>query len=755
MRAALNTTLAVMWLCFLGHLGYAAAGVGDEILPAVFFTGWLHHVGYLAASAACVLAAVMRAEKLRSWLCLAAAITVWSSGSVYWALFVDGSDAMVSPADAMWLAFYPLAYCFVVGRTRETLHQLPASARLDGIVGALAVAAFASLFVPATLDAGYDSAAIAAVYLAYPIGDLAILALIAGTMVVAASRLTLDWWLVGFGFALFAAADLVYLSMNATGSYELGTLVDAGWPAGMALMVHGALTRGREAQQAAQAQGRRVLAVPSVFMVMALCVLAYGSVGDVAQLTLVLAALSILAGVWRANLTLREVRALAVTRQQAITDDLTELPNRRLLRARLEAAVNEARVRRAAGEDARLALVLLDLDRFKEVNDTCGHQTGDQVLCEVARRVSAAVGDATLARLGGDEFAVLLTGQRPAEDAVRLANAIEIALRQPMCVHELDIVLEASMGCAFFPEHGVNAEELFRHADVAMYQAKREHSTYRIYAPEADQHSCDRLTLISSLRGAISDDQLELHYQPQVALHSDTVVGVEALVRWRHPTKGLLGPHAFLPLAENTGLMKPLSRFVLRAALRQLAAWRERGIETFVAVNLSPSDLLDSALLEEIGDGLSRHRLPATAIRLEITETMVINDVARAIRVTHALREQGVGLALDDFGTGHSTLAHVKQLALDEIKIDRSFVAEVARSHPDAVIVRSTIGMAHELGLRVVAEGVEDAATRDLLLGCGCELAQGYFFARPLPASDVTALLVHGIGDPVEYARAA
>lgn len=417
-------------------------------------------------------------------------------------------------------------------------------------------------------------------------------------------------------------------------------------------------------------------------------------------------------------------------------DSLTGLSNRAHLHQEANRAILES------GRDG-LALLLLDLDRFKEVNDTLGHHTGDLLLKGVAERLREVADGraARLYRLGGDEFAVLAPGLGKAEAALELAHAIAEDLRRPFQVEGISLELGGSIGVALYPEHGEDSHALLRCADVAMYDAKARASGPLCYDPLLDSHSPRRLAMMAELGTAIREDQLLLHFQPRVDLESGRCVGCEALVRWRHPTLGMIPPGDFIPLAEMSDLIRPLSLWVMRQALVQARLWAARDLALPVAVNLSTRNLLDVSLPEQIAGLLAEHAVPANLLEIEITESALIHDPERGRQVLDRIVAQGVRIAIDDFGTGFSSLAYLKRLPLHALKIDRSFVAEMASSEHDAAIVRSTVGLAHSLGLEVVAEGVEDTATLEALKQQGCEQAQGYFYSRPLPAAELEAWL--------------
>ncbi len=423
-------------------------------------------------------------------------------------------------------------------------------------------------------------------------------------------------------------------------------------------------------------------------------------------------------------------QAEAALEHQALHDALTDLPNRVLLHDRLQHAIRAAQRDRTA-----VALLIMDLDRFKEVNDTFGHHTGDQLLEQLGERLGSVLrGSDTIARLGGDEFAVLLPTATLA-DAHQIAARLLELLEEPFSLGGLQLEIDASIGIALSPEHGTDADTLLRRADVAMYIAKRNGSGHALYNAEQDQHSPMRLALVGELRRAIDQNELSLYFQPKVSLKHGKVLCAEALVRWEHPRHGMLGPDEFVPVAEQTGLIRPLARSVLEAAVRQCNRWRQEGLDLAVAVNLSMRNLHDAEIVDTIRQLLSRWGIPPARLVIEITESSLMADAARAMEVLSRLQEMGVGISIDDFGTGYSSLAYLKRLPVDELKIDKSFVANMARDENDAAIVRSTIGLAHDLGLTVVAEGIEDQATWDLLVELGCDVGQGYYVSRPMPAA--------------------
>jgi diguanylate cyclase (GGDEF)-like protein len=428
-------------------------------------------------------------------------------------------------------------------------------------------------------------------------------------------------------------------------------------------------------------------------------------------------------------------RQAALSSYRAHHDALTGLPNRSSLSETLQEALNEAE--RASRP---LAVMLLDLDDFKSINDTLGHELGDLTLQRVARRLRQAVGESTvLARIGGDEFAVLVEGPQARAEAV--AERLRDALDHPLEVDSVALHIRGSIGIACFPQHGRTAPELIRHADVAMYCAKGSDGAFQTYAAEDDEYSIDRLALAAQLRRGIERGELVVHYQPKVPLKGGATLGVEALVRWNHPQLGCIGPDGFIPLAEQTGIIKPLTEKVLEAALEQSKRWRLAGHEVTVSVNVSTRSLLDHDLLTVIGMLLARLDLHASALQLEITESRIVADLPRARAALEELRAMGVMIAIDDFGTGYSSLSQLQQLPVDEIKIDRSFVTGMETDRQDAVLVRSIIDLGRNLGLRVTAEGVETQNVKDVLAELGCDYAQGFHVGRPAIAHECARYL--------------
>ena len=427
----------------------------------------------------------------------------------------------------------------------------------------------------------------------------------------------------------------------------------------------------------------------------------------------------------------REMRGLhEVLSRQATTDYLTGLPNRRALHA-------HADVRMGGPEHQPQALLLLDMDRFKEVNDSLGHHVGDQLLIQVGARLGEhlRVGD-LLVRLGGDEFAILL-GRADQDEAAAVAVKLCQVLAEPFTLEDIAVHSSVSIGIALFPDDGLDLNTLLRKADVAMYKAKASRDGHHVYGGADDTDFATRLQTVDELRTALNDDQLVVYYQPKIDLCTGEVHDVEALVRWDHPTRGLLYPDGFLDLVEEAGLMRAMTRVVLEIALDQAAVWHGDGRRLTIAVNLSASSLVDTDLPDEVAAMLADRDLPQGALQLEITEEFLMADRDRARNILTRLRSHGIQISIDDFGTGYSSLSYLRDLPVDELKLDRSFIFPMADDARAAALVASTIALAHSLDLRMVAEGVENEITYTELKGLGCDQAQGYYMSRPVPSVEL------------------
>lgn len=420
----------------------------------------------------------------------------------------------------------------------------------------------------------------------------------------------------------------------------------------------------------------------------------------------------------------------------AFTDPLTKLPNRMLFQKKLQLAIEDAR-----HDYKSFALFLMDIDRFKDINDTLGHQTGDLLLQQVAARLRSKLRDIdTVARMGGDEFAILLPAVTD-KHATMAARMLLQSLRMPFQIDEQTLDIGASIGISLYPDHGVDANILIQRSDVAMYAAKQAGSGYAFYDSKHDQHSPTRLTLMGELRHAVEQEQFELYYQPKVSLKTSQVTGVEALVRWNHPRENLMLPDTFIPLLEQTGMIRNLTPWVLNEALRQGQLLQKQGVPITISMNLSVRDLQEPYLAETFAEQFAALQVATKWLELEITESAVMTEPERALHVLSRLSATGLKLAIDDFGTGYSSLSYLKKLPVNTIKIDKSFVIGMVRDENDAAIVRTSIDLAHNLKLEVIAEGVENEETLKRLTELGCDTAQGNFISRPLSAEELSVWL--------------
>jgi diguanylate cyclase (GGDEF)-like protein len=703
--------------------------------------GWLYDsLTVLGAIVIAGRAWCVSTERL-AWALLAVAIAGNALGDVVYTLFVGATGPFPSIAEPFYLIFYPCAYVALVLLVRARATRMAAGVAIDGIACALAMAAVAATiaFGPISAATGGSKAAVV-VGLTYPVADLLLLALAVAMLVILGWRSEHRVLLLAAAFAIFAAADTVYLYQVAKGSYVEGRFIDAFWPVGTLLTAYASWLPTRRLADR-RLDGIRALVAPFACTAAAVAILVTGTQVKIPDLAVALAAATLLTVTARLAITFRDVITLAETRTQALTDELTGLANRRSLVAALGACAKRV----DPNSDSSIALMLIDLDRFKEINDSLGHDVGDELLRQLARRLERYIrpGD-LLSRLGGDEFAILLAPEKDQTAAERVASQIATALDEPFALDDLTLHVKGSIGIALYPHHCTDPMQLLQRADVAVTTAKTAPTRVALYQIGEDPHSKERVQLLEALRAGLARGELVCHYQPKITVATGATDSVEALVRWQHPERGLLAPDTFLPLAEQAGLMRPLTLAVLHIALRDASRWRRAGHDVSVAVNLSVTNLLDVELASDVAALLYEHQLPASALILEITETVLMTDSTRAKTVVDALHALGVGLSVDDYGTGYSSLAYLQDLAIDELKLDRSFIMRLGEDPRSAAIVRSTVDLAHSLGLRIVAEGVEDPGTVEVLHRYGCDIIQGFFYSRPIPAPDLTAWLANG-----------
>ncbi len=415
----------------------------------------------------------------------------------------------------------------------------------------------------------------------------------------------------------------------------------------------------------------------------------------------------------------------------ALYDQLTGLPNRLLIQDRLQQALFAAQ-----RGNYQVAVMMVDLDSFKEVNDTLGHDAGDQLLKQVSERFSAELRHTdTVGRLGGDEFALIIPGAST-EIAAQIAGNLLKSLDTEFEIENMRFSVGASIGVAFYPEDGADVATVLKHADMAMYIAKRNHDGFTLYNAEEDSFQPGRLTMATDLRQAMVNREFDMHYQPKIDLRTGALYGVEALARWPHSERGFVRPAEFVPILEHTGMIRAFSLWAIERGLHQCAVWQGMGLDLTVAVNLSMQNLLDPRFPDQLINLIERAKLPKPGLVLEITESVFLSEHSKVRGVLSLLQKQGVSFSIDDFGTGHSSLSRLKKLPVSELKIDQSFVKDMEQDRDDAIIVRSTIDLAHNLGLQVIAEGVTNESTLRLLTDMGCDMAQGFYISRPLPVDE-------------------
>jgi diguanylate cyclase (GGDEF)-like protein len=687
------------------------------------------NLSILLPTLACFGHAFFRPSRRGPAIWLGLAMLSQAAGNVIYATWTQyqAHPPVPSPSDVAYLGFYVSVTVAVVWLARREHGSFPRAVWLDGTIGAAGAATALAAGLTLLHSGPQGGSAAVLVGGAYTAGDLLLVAMIGGLLAMRGARDGAMWvWLAG-GMAIFCAADVAYAIRVDAGIYAVGPWLALGWMIGVNCIAR-SLWSPQRPSDAATAPSRTMLAIPMLATATALAILAVFSFGS-NPAVMSLASVTLLLAAARTFVSFHQVRRLSDARRQAVTDDLTGLGNRRSL------FDDGGRNLESANADERIALILIDLDNFKEINDSFGHPAGDELLREIARRLAACVrNDDLLVRLGGDEFAVLIT-LAPTDESRLVAVGILDRITEPFTIDGARLLVNASAGVAERDDGAVGMVDLLRRADVAMYAAKDAHSRVERYDPQLDEVNRIRLETIQDLNTALDHHELVLHYQPKIDVASRVTFGAEALVRWQHPSRGLLYPDAFLPVVEQVGLMHAVTRQVLEAAVRQVAIWLEAGLKISVAVNLSASDLLDDALADRIERLLDEHSVPGDALELEITESVIMFDPQRARTVLEALRLLGCRIAIDDYGTGYCALAYLRDLPVDELKLDRSFVADISIDPRTAAIVRSTIELAHALGLQVVAEGIEDQEALDTVASFGCDYAQGYHFGRPVPAA--------------------
>ncbi|MGA8416775.1 MAG: EAL domain-containing protein [Candidatus Dormiibacterota bacterium] len=724
----LGLVTGVLTLLYLGSTVLRRPGTSDY-----FFDVWVANLGYAGCATLCAWRAIARRRGRWGWGALAVGLWFFTAGSVLWTAWVQYFVPLPYPSisDACFLSFFVFAFPGIGLLVRETVPHTSKTIWVDGLIAALGVAALESTLVigpiiNASTAGGFGTLA---TNIAYPIGDMVLVTMVVAVFAVRGWRPGRLWWTLGAGLVVFAAADSIFVLRVTSNNYVTGTPLDSLWLIGAFLMAFAAWQGMGMSAARSTTIIRPTNVVPVLFLLSSLGIVVYAA-GRSISLGVVLAVATLLIAIARSAYAFRQLRALADSRREARTDELTGLPNRRLFFESLAACLE-------LGALETTAVLMIDLDRFKEINDSLGHHVGDDVLRQLGPRLTAAVGStATVARLGGDEFGLILSPLVNTAEATGAAERVREALRQPFQLEGMSLRVDASIGIALAPDHGTTPESVLQKADVAMFAAKHAHVPWEIYSSEHDQNALNRLELMEDLRDALRRHEIVLHYQPILDLTSGTVTGAEALARWQHPSRGLLPPGVFLGLITDAGLMGPFTMDVLDQALVQQATWSERGYDLGVSVNISAASLRDEDLPDKIAARIAARHVRPARITLEITEDCFIADPEQAMLVLERLRALGVELSIDDFGTGFSSLTYIRRLPVSELKLDRTFLTGAPQDARAVAVIRSTVGLAHALGLRIVAEGIETLDALELVDRLGCDAAQGYLIGRPAPAED-------------------
>ena len=732
----LRAPLFVVWASFAASTVLRSPSGYNVWLDAV-----LYNASFLIAAVICIGRGT--APDGLPWLLLGGGLGVFAAASFYSSVWLGQGDVVTpSLADAMWLSFYPLTYLALVVLIRQRVQRFHASMMLDGAVAGLGSGAVVVAFLLGrVLGDTHGMLAEVATNLAYPTGDVLLLVMTVGTMALLGWRPNRVLALLGLGFLSFAVADTVFLFQDAKGIYSEGGPLDMGWPLAAVLIGFAAVQR-RRMHRIERFEGGVLVVVPVVFSAAALGLIGYDQVvRDLPTTAVALALATIVASLARFSLTLRELQALSNSRQQARTDELTGLGNRRLFFER----VTEDLVSRPT--DRPLSVLLVDLDRFKEVNDSLGHHVGDRLLKVVGARIDETLRPQDLvARLGGDEFAVVIDGD--SQDALHVADRLREMFDAPFEATGIPLHVGASIGISRWPEDGATANDLLAHADVAMYRAKELGTRVELYVPGSDLPVRERLHLLGALRTGLKRDEIVVHFQPKVDLRTGLATSVEALVRWKHPTRGLLYPSAFLLAAEQSGLLAELTSVVATQAADRIGALKRAGFDLDIAINVSAASLGDADFPDALLSIFAAAGVGPEVLTVEVTEQGAMRDWMLCAETLGRLKDLGTRISIDDYGTGQSSLAYLREFPADELKLDRSYVsALVAGDVRTLAIVRSTVVLAHELGIRVVAEGVESAETLCAVADLGCDDAQGFYLCKPLAAAQLDRWLTNARQD--------
>lgn len=687
----------------------------------------------------CGMRAVDERGERAAWIAMTLAVLFWTIGTLARVAFYGVTEARPSPTvpDVFFLAFYPAALVALALMIRNRVDHTSRGVWLDTLSGTLAVVAVGVAVLAPAITVDPDAPAIETIILfAYPVGDLLLLSTVLAALVAMRFRNSGPWFPLAIGLGLVGIADILWAVLSAQGVTALAELTLLWIPGFLAIAI--ATGRHDPGGQEIATRGWSQLAIPLSCSAVAVGLLAADMFLDTLPLSSEILALTILVvAIVRMALIFDENIHLLGARREAITDHVTGLANRRHLARTLDRAADNWQ-RRGIG----CGLLFIDLDHFKDLNVTLGHSAGDRVLGILGPRLRNAIDeDHLVAGLGGDEFAVFLNDDPTEDDLVRLAGRVRTEIEKPIEVDGLRLRLQSSVGGALLPGSTEDAPALMRCADMAMYEAKRQRTGYQTYSQDRDEHSRDRLGLAGELREAIGTSELVVHFQPKLHLDSGRIDGVEALVRWEHPRLGMLLPFEFLPIAEQVGLMGAITNQVLMVALEQVGTWRAEGRDIGMAINLSVGDLNDNELPNRVRSALAATGVEPEALTLELTEDMVVSNSEVVLEILGQLRRMGVSLSLDDFGAGASSLAYLHRLPITQLKLDRSFVIRLDTDPVEAVVIRSTIDLCKQLGLEVVAEGVETHEALDRLASFGCDYAQAWLIAVPQSADNLATWL--------------
>lgn len=721
--------------------GLAVAYAVSTLIPRDLKPAWTDTWFYSAVLIVVVLSGLVRPLLVRRdrlpWLLLSIATISWAAGDVYWSIvFSDAEEIPVpSPADVAYVGLYPLAYFGLVLLARSVLRKVPASVWLDGLVTSLAVGALFSAFtVKKIISVAEGSLPEVITNLSYPVGDLVLIVVAVATLAMVRWRADPIWWLIGAGFALFAVADTAYLFGLANDTYADGGWVDGLWMIGIALVpLAGSL---RPPTVAPSIRGFAALLVPILFSLAALVLLIVGAFVNLHPITVVLAGGCLLAAGVRTALTFEQTKALARSRTEAMTDELTTLGNRRVLDERLPAL--------AAGATAGrpLLVTIVSIRHLAEINETLGYQYGDGLLAALGGRLRERVGaGAVPARLGGAEIAVLQPFDGHLARAEQSIRELLAAMATPVRVAGVEVDIELSAGLAVSPMHATDSRDLLRCAGDALRRAKVTESEVEVYDPAQDVGRDFGPRLLPELTGALEGNKIVAYYQPKVDLVSGAAVELEAVLRWPHPEHGVIDGAALRPLAARAGLTRRLTRVLLTEAVQRCAWWQRAGVQLGVSLDLSTADVLDSRLPYELARLLSEAGVPPGAIQLELAEDLLLVDPGRTRRALGQFRTLGVRLALDHYGRSAPSLTRLRTMPVQELKLDRTFVASVLQSGPDEAVLRSTVSVAQSLGIRTLADGVDTPELLERMRSYGCRSVQGAAVGEPMSAPDLAGWL--------------